>query len=447
MDDPMDMSPVQKRARIAIDSQPSTLSSQGSSRSVLSRQSSSVENVVPTAPDQVGQVFVFGTGDTGQLGLGDEMLTRKRPMPLKALAGEEIVDVCCGGMHTIAVTQEGKLWSWGCNDQGALGRGGEEYEPAPVQNLDGVHVVKVACGDSVSMALSDEGTLFCWGTFRSSEGALGFSKKQDVQSVPAIFEPLSKYTIVDIAAGTDHCMALTSEGRIYTWGNGQQYQLGRRVIERRKKNALTPEPLALRNIKLIGSGAYHSFALSHQNELYVWGFNNFEQCGLWEASGDRRTPQEVTIPTIIRTLEGQVKQVVAGEHHSLVLMEDGGVYAFGRADSSQLGLPSSTIEQLTQDQKGSDDSTKSGFKRAIGLPTRIPQLENVREISSGSNHAIAVTHDGIAYTWGFGETAALGNGSEEDEELPCQLTGQKLEGFKVLRVAAGAQHSAIVASE
>jgi regulator of chromosome condensation len=66
-------------------------------------------NQIVKAPTAVGKVFVFGTGDTGQLGLGEDMLERKRPMPLKALDGEEIVDVVCGGMHSIALTKSGKV--------------------------------------------------------------------------------------------------------------------------------------------------------------------------------------------------------------------------------------------------------------------------------------------------------------------------------------------------
>lgn len=313
------------------------------------------------------------------------------------------------------------------------------------------------------MALSDTGELYCWGTFRvsislglyidmlfdlglfqSSEGALGFSKKQAVQELPKIFEPLAKETIVDIAAGADHCLALNNHGRVFSWGNGQQYQLGRRVIERRKKNGLQPEPLSLKNIKAIGSGSYHSFALSHTNDLYVWGLNNFQQCGLWENEEDRKTPSEVTVPTVIPGLQdkGEIKSVVAGEHHSYVLMENGDVYAFGRADSSQLGLPKEEIDRIAL-----GDNDKSAFKRAIGLPVKIPGLSNVEQISSGGNHGIVTTTDGTAYTWGFGESANLGNGSEEDEPVPIKLTGQKLEGYKVLRVAAGGHHSAIVASK
>lgn len=66
-------------------------------------------NSIVKAPTTVGKVFVFGTGDTGQLGLGDDLLERKKPMPLKVLDDEEIVDVVCGGMHSIAITKGGKV--------------------------------------------------------------------------------------------------------------------------------------------------------------------------------------------------------------------------------------------------------------------------------------------------------------------------------------------------
>lgn len=68
---------------------------------------SDLNNIVK-APATAGKVFIFGTGDTGQLGLADT-LERKKPMPLKVLDDEEIVDVVCGGMHSIAITKEGKV--------------------------------------------------------------------------------------------------------------------------------------------------------------------------------------------------------------------------------------------------------------------------------------------------------------------------------------------------
>ncbi|CAO3691550.1 unnamed protein product [Umbelopsis ramanniana] len=402
---------------------------------------------VPQKRTKTGQVYVFGNGDVGQLGLGDEMLERKRPMPLKALEDEEIVDIVAGGIHTIAITKAGKLWSWGCNDQGALGRGGEEMEPALVEGLDDVNIVKLACGDSISIALSSDGKVYSWGSFRADDGILGFSKDQKVQSNPVLFSALEKFKVVDIAAGADHAMALTDEGHVYSWGDGKQFQLGRRIMERRKTNGLVPERLALRNIVHIASGSYHSFALNDKNELYVWGCNNFKQTGLSEEYGGR-APDVIESPTQLETFTNDliVKRVDAGEHHSVVLLTNGNVYTFGRADSSQLGLPDSLLDTL---EKQEDDmhhvERESTHKRAIGLPTAVPNLSNVHQIAAGSNHTIAVTKDGKAYAWGFGGSHQLGSGSEEDEKVPHLIEGQKIEGKDILVAAAGGQHSVILA--
>lgn len=67
---------------------------------------------------------------------------------------------------------QAQLFSWGCNDQRALGRDGDEYEPALIESLAHVKIVKVACGDSVTMGLSEDGKLYCWGTFRVRRGRL-----------------------------------------------------------------------------------------------------------------------------------------------------------------------------------------------------------------------------------------------------------------------------------
>lgn len=310
--------------------------------------------------------------------------------------------------------------------------------------MDNVNVVKVACCDSVTMALDDQGRLYCWGTYRSAEGLLGFSRNKAVQDLPAIFEPFSKEPIADISAGTDHCLALSKSGKVFVWGNGQQFQLGRRIMERHLINGLRPEALQLKNIKLIATGSYHSFAVDNLNNLYAWGLNNFQQCGLADPESNEPAENIIATPTIVTALQdkGTIKSVQAGEHHSLVLMEDGTVYAFGRADSDQLGLPKELIDKLQTREEGADVSS---FKQAIGVPTQIPGLKNIVQISTGTNHSIALDDAGIAYTWGFGECYALGNGSSDDEPVPTVLTGQKLEGHKVIRVAAGAQHTIILA--
>ncbi|KAI7871894.1 regulator of chromosome condensation 1/beta-lactamase-inhibitor protein II [Spinellus fusiger] len=381
----------------------------------------------------------MGTGDAGELGLGSSMLERMKPMPLKTLQDLPICNIICGGMHTMALTKDGKLYSWGCNDEGALGRSGDEYEPALVENLEDVFITKVACGDSITLALSDKGKLYCWGTFRCAQGALGFSPSKERQTLPSIYPYLANDTFVDIAAGTDHCLALSQKGRVYVWGNGQQYQLGRRVLERRQRNGLIPETLGLRKIRAIGCGSYHSFAIDTSNRLYVWGLNNYGQCGL------DRSEEIIPTPTIIDSLQdkGQIKSVAGGEHHSVVLMESGHVYAFGRADSSQLGLPKDVLTELSH-QNG---QSESAFKMAVGVPTLIPGLDKVAVVACGGFHGVAATVDGTAYAWGYGSQNELGNGTGEDEQVPIKVSGQKLEGHMVKQVAAGGHFTVLLGAK
>ncbi|KAJ2908888.1 hypothetical protein GGI21_002436, partial [Coemansia aciculifera] len=212
-------------------------------------------------PASSGGVFVFGNGDCGQLGLGEDMIERKKPFPVGALAGEAVVDVACGGLHTVALLASGALWSWGCNDQQALGRSGDEFEAAAVEGLDGLRVVRVACSDSATFALTEAGHVYAWGTFRSAEGIMGFAEGVSVQPRPALVAAFGE-PVVDLCAGVDHALALAVSGRVYAWGYGQQGQLGRLVLERRRLHGLNPERLRLHDVRAIGCGSYHSFAVT-----------------------------------------------------------------------------------------------------------------------------------------------------------------------------------------
>ncbi|KAG0231135.1 hypothetical protein BGW42_000486 [Actinomortierella wolfii] len=392
-----------------------------------------------------GRVFVFGTGDCAQLGLGEDITSRKKPTPLAALDDEQIVDIAAGGMHNMALTAEGKLWSWGVNDQKTLGRSGDEYTPAPVEGLDDVKIVKVACSDSVTVALSDKGEVYTWGTYRSAEGILGHSKDAEVQEKPTIVPGLDKVFIVDIATGTDHVLALSSTGLVYSWGNGQQGQLGRRIIPRRMLNGLSPEKVdGIKDKVRVGAGSYHSFAIDQDGKSYGWGLNNYGQAG-------QESPKVDVVPSIepiagLKDLD--MKDIQGGEHHSVALTKDGKVYTWGRSDSHQLGLgyvSEPPKEDGTAAVPEEDASLSTGHKKAIRHPTLVPGLNNIDAISVGSNHTLALTRTGEVYAWGFGEMLACGNGEEDDVPTPLKLTGQKIEGHRVIAIAAGGQHSMILA--
>lgn len=145
-------------------------------------------------------------------------------------------------------------------------------------------------------------------------------------------------------------MALTTDGQVLTWGNGQQCQLGRRIIERRKINGLTPEKLNLKNIVLVGSGGFHSFAVDKNGKVFAWGLNSYDQTGL-ELDDD-----VIPFPTEVKSLhpsqhEGsKVIQIQVGGDHSMFLFDNGKVFVVGRCDGWELGLPNDHEEKKRIDE-------------------------------------------------------------------------------------------------
>lgn len=108
----------------------------------------------------------MGQGDVGQIGLGPDVLEKSRPALVEKLS--DVVDAVAGGMHTVCLTAQGEIYTFGCNDEGALGRDtsqeGSEFEPGRV-HLPGKAKL-ISAGDSHSAALLEDGRVFIWGTFR-----------------------------------------------------------------------------------------------------------------------------------------------------------------------------------------------------------------------------------------------------------------------------------------
>lgn len=113
-----------------------------------------------------GKIYAAGQGDVGQLGLGEDVMEKSRFTPLPNL--ENIVAIAAGGMHSVCLTSDGKVLTFGCNDESALGRDtskeGSEFNPNYVE-LPG-KAVQISAGDSHSAALLDDGRVFAWGSFR-----------------------------------------------------------------------------------------------------------------------------------------------------------------------------------------------------------------------------------------------------------------------------------------
>ncbi|EPY51662.1 ran GDP/GTP exchange factor [Schizosaccharomyces cryophilus OY26] len=409
-------------------------------------------NSIPALPNELLNVFVFGTGSMNELGMGDldvDVAYRPRLNPNLPRDKIGVVDLAVGGMHSAVLSHDGRVFTWGVNDDFALGRptknqtdkegnaiDNDLLEGTPSQVTGAIQrlkVTKVCCSDNLTSVITENGSCFSWGTFRCSDGILGFSESSKRASEP-VQMPLPE--VAQLAAGTDHILALTTTGKVYTWGNGQQCQLGRRMMDRRRLQGLNPEPLALKNIVAVGAGSYHSFAINNKGKVYAWGLNMTKQCAI----ADEEDEEEgiVTKPTLVEALEPyKIKAITGGEHHSLALLEDGRVLAWGRQDRHQLGIPDDALpESLTKDEKG--------YNYSISTPTIIPGLSNVVQVCCGTHHSLAVTNDGKVYSWGSSENYEVGQGDTDEEIVVPTLVRSKAITNASIRVAgAGGQFSVI----
>lgn len=129
-----------------------------------------VVHQAPSLPQKDGNLLVCGWNECGQLGVNaDDVMEVSRPTVKAALS--EIVDVKAGGMHSLVLTKQGQVLTFGCNDDGALGRStlleGSEATPEKI-NLP-AKAMKISAGESHSACLLEDGRVFAWGALRVSK--------------------------------------------------------------------------------------------------------------------------------------------------------------------------------------------------------------------------------------------------------------------------------------
>ncbi|XP_028645043.1 E3 ubiquitin-protein ligase HERC2, partial [Grammomys surdaster] len=215
-----------------------------------------------------GELYTWGRGNYGRLGHGsseDEAI----PMLVAGLKGLKVIDVACGSgdAQTLAVTENGQVWSWGDGDYGKLGRGGSDgcKTPKLIEKLQDLDVIKVRCGSQFSIALTKDGQVYSWG--KGDNQRLGHGTEEHVR-YPKLLEGLQGKKVIDVAAGSTHCLALTEDSEVHSWGSNDQCQHFDTL------RVTKPEPTALpgldtKHIVGIACGPAQSFAWSSCSEWSI----------------------------------------------------------------------------------------------------------------------------------------------------------------------------------
>ncbi|XP_076014530.1 putative E3 ubiquitin-protein ligase HERC1 isoform X2 [Genypterus blacodes] len=255
-----------------------------------------------------GEVFSWGDGEYGKLGHGNSA-TQKYPKIIQGpLIGKVVVCVSAGYRHSAAVTNDGELYTWGEGDFGRLGHSNIQSRNVPTLVKDISGVGQVACGSSHTIAVAQDGRTV-WSFGGGDNGKLGHGDTCRVYR-PKVIEALHGFIIRKVCAGSQSSLALTSAGQVFAWGCGSCLGCGSSETTSLRPRFI--EDLSVTKIIDISCGDSHCLALTHENEVYAWGNNTMGQCG----QGHTSTP--VTKPKKVLGLEGvSIQQITAGTSHSL----------------------------------------------------------------------------------------------------------------------------------
>jgi alpha-tubulin suppressor-like RCC1 family protein len=309
--------------------------------------------------------------------------------------------------HGLLLEPDGTVQIWHTNRQsdglGALlGLGPNHSLPAyTLARLPALtDVVAVEAGTSCSFAVRRDGTLLAWG-INGGNGRLG-TTPQSFFETRASWGPDSNVPVplavtfdaVDVSSQNNHVLALARDGRVYAWGTGDKGQLGIGPMPVIRFRTRTPSAMpympfpveipGLSVVAAISAGYTHSLALMKDGTVRAWGENR------WGEVGDGTTVKR-DAPVAVPGVRNAVA-VAAGGGFSAAVLADGTVKTWGNRFAGALGR------------------TPARDNLADSMPALVPGVKDVRTIVAGGSHVLALTSSGAVVSWGQPDFGAVGRG-------------------------------------
>lgn len=380
---------------------------------VVSSSSDSTKGTTLVLSDQS---HVWAWGNSGLTGIGSMY---GGPFPTRVHFYNEngtemtdrIKDIGAGNEHSAILTESGYVWAWGENYYGMIGNGTTTASYAPVQVLEEnavdtkavlSHVTRIAVGDNHNLALKADGTVWAWGN--NGDGQLGNgTTEQRTKAVQVMLDsstPLSN--VAEIAANEAFSMALTHDGKVYTWGDNYFGKLGLGLpLSSYGYSVSYPVQIAGPGINdhnvthIYTNSASNSVFYTVSNAVYGWGGNTSGQLGNGSYVDYMHGGAPVSAPEEIAALRNKsILNIVSGEQHTLVLTSDKKVWGMGTDSDGQIVHFSPTYDQnvyqvLTPVELGST-------------------LSDITAIGAGSYSSFAIKSDGTLLAFGTNRGSQLG---------------------------------------
>ena len=329
-----------------------------------------------------GTLWGWGQNINGQLGTGNTTSTTSSPVQIGTLNNWS--KVFSAYAYTTSIKTNGTLWAWGVNNNyGQLGLGDKVSRSSPVQIGTLTNWSTIAVGNNHALALKTDGTIWSWGY--NGNGELGQSIVTSInRSSPVQIGTRNDWTW--IGAGSNHSMAVRSDGTLWTWGSSVRGEGGRGTT------TAVSSPVqvgTLTNWSKIQGGGYFTLAVKTDGTLWGWGNNGFGQLGQVNSTANRSSPVQIgTLTNWSDVFPGEDGgSVIYGS--ALARKTDGTIWAWGLNSNGQNGQGEITIN-------------------ARSSPVQIGTRTDFASGSLGENHGIALLNDGTLASWGINSSAVLG---------------------------------------
>jgi alpha-tubulin suppressor-like RCC1 family protein len=303
-----------------------------------------------------GVVSCWGSNTNGDCGQGNTVSPQLVPVVVGGLLAGQTVTAIAGGHAHVLCIAGGVVYAWGNNSYAECGQGNTTTPvslPVAVTggSLAGKTVVKIAGGFLTSMALASDGTIHMWGYRGASQIPGGASGNQTTPINVSGFGALVGKTVVDIQAGSTHCLVICSDNTIVSWGQNYSGEvgIGNTTRQNTPQNITNNGSLAGKTVTQIflGIRSSSSFAIASDGSIHAWG------SGWYGTIGDGGLTDR-TLPVNISSygaLAGQPISRLGGAGDTLFAMRDDErtVSAWGRGYHYILGTGGTTDQPLPVD--------------------------------------------------------------------------------------------------
>ena len=274
-----------------------------------------------------GEIWGWGDNASGVLGTASSKETGTNitaptqiPLPQNVTA----VSVSAGFDHVLMLGSDGNVYAWGNNEAGQLGTssGDTLSTPTLVAGLQGKSIVAVAAGHRFSLALSEGGKVYSFGL--NDKLQLGYEPTAKASATPTLIEALSGVFVKQIHAGYDSVTAIDVDGKVYLWGSGSNSVLGLEAPPENHLPTALPEAKGALPIVCADLSANHSAYLQNDGNVGFMGLNKFGQYGNGETSDTAAVKFKVT-----DTASLGVTAIATSDAQTVLLTVDGTVYTAG----------------------------------------------------------------------------------------------------------------------